>query len=188
MKSVATQVKPARDMAVTHAKATAIMLMVLCHAMAYDVPFIYMFHMPLFFFLSGYCLKTEYFAKPHVFAWKRVKGVWWPYAKWSVVFLLLHNLFFGLNLYNGEYGYKGEGSQLYAMTDITERLQNILLHMHGYEQLLGGYWFMRALFYGCIIAFGLLWIINIANRRVKLKHAYGLLLGGGYFVYTLHLA
>lgn len=164
------------------------MLMVLCHTHhgnEHVVDFIYMFHMPLFFFLSGYCLKTEYFVQPHVFVWKRVKGVWWPYAKWSVVFLLLHNLFFGLNLYNGEYGYKGEGAQLYAMTDITERMQNILLHMQGHEQLLGGYWFMRALFFGSIIAFTLLWIINIANRHIKLKSAYGLLSGG---VFCLHSA
>lgn len=174
-----------RSPSITFTKATAIMLMVLCHAghgSEYVNDYVYMFHMPLFFFLSGYCLKTEYFSQPHVFVWKRVRGLWWPYVKWSVLFLLLHNVFFGLNLYNGEYGFHGEGSQLYAVTDIAERLQGILLHMQGLEQLLGGYWFLRALFFGSLIAFALLWIADVANRYMKLKPACGMLFGGGYLL------
>lgn len=171
-----------RNLDITYTKAMGIMLMVLCHSAIGNgqvVDFVYMFHMPLFFFFSGYCLKAEYFDKPQVFVWKRVKGVYWPYLKWSVVFLLLHNVFFALNLYNGEIGYKGEGSQTYDVADITEKLQDIVLHMQGHEQLLGGYWFMRALLYGSLIAFGVLWLINFANTHIKAKPVYKLLAGGG---------
>lgn len=177
--------KSKKNMNVTYTKATGIMLMVLCHSMAYDVPFIYMFHMPLFFFLSGYCLKMEYFDKPHVFAWKRVKGIYWPYLKWSVVFLLLHNVFFGLNIYNGQYGYNGIGTELYSQDEMVQRLTNIAFLMNDHEGLLGGYWFMRALFRGSLIAFALLWVFNLIRVKTKMHHAYNLIIGGGDFINTL---
>lgn len=178
-----------RNPDVTCTKAVGIMLMVLCHAgigCQGVVAFVYMFHMPLFFFLSGYCLKEKHFAQPHVFAWRRVKGVWWPYAKWSLVFLALHNLFFALNIYNGEYGWQGNGSHLYGWGEIVERAGGILLLMHKHEQLLGGYWFMRTLLRGSLIAFALLWLVHITNRKTKLHTAYGLIVGGG--VFCLHSA
>lgn len=167
---------------ITYTKAVAIILMVLCHSAIgnkYVFDFIYMFHMPLFFFFSGFCLKTEYFGLPWKFAWKRVKGIYWPYLKWSVVFLLLHNMMFGINLYSAEYGYNGNGSQLYSQNDFFERFRSIVFLMQGHEQLLGGYWFMRALFFGSLIAFVLLWLLNIANKKTKTPRAYPIVIGGG---------
>ena len=141
--------------------------------------------MPLFFFFSGFCLKTEYFGLPWKFAWKRVKGIYWPYLKWCVVFLLLHNMMFRINLYSAEYGYKGNGSQLYSQNDFFERFRSIVFLMQGHEQLLGGYWFMRALFFGSLIAFVLLWLLNIANKKTKTPRAYPIVIGGGHFACIL---
>lgn len=47
---------------VTIAKAIGIILMVVGHSGlgGYPIRFIYLFHMPLFFFLSGYCFKESY--------------------------------------------------------------------------------------------------------------------------------
>lgn len=174
-----------RSLDITYAKAMGIMLMVLCHAMAYDVPFVYMFHMPLFFFFSGYCLKTEYFDKPHMFAWKRAKGIYWPYLKWSLAFLLLHNVLFGLNIYNDEYGNNGLGSHLYTLNEMLQRLTSIVFLMDKHDGLLGGYWFLRALFRGSLIAFSLLWMFHLINKKVKTRYAYNLAIGGGYFADTL---
>lgn len=50
-----------RDDKVTIAKGIGILLMVAAHAGIPDVisRFIVMFHMPLFFFMSGYCFKEK---------------------------------------------------------------------------------------------------------------------------------
>lgn len=157
-----------RNSDITYAKAVAIMLMVMCHGMAYEVPFIYMFHMPLFFFFSGYCFKEKYLFTPKQFIWRRIKGIYWPYVKWSLIFLLLHNAFYAINIYNSQFGWMGTVSQQYDAGDIVDKSKNIVLHMMGHEPLLGGYWFMRALFLGSILSFGGLWIGQRYFKRLSL--------------------
>ena len=90
-----------RDNSVSIAKAFAIMLMVLAHTWFMDIgnKWINMFHMPLFFFMAGYCFKDKYLADFKSFAIKRVTGLYKPFVKWSFVFLVLHNVFFYLNIY-----------------------------------------------------------------------------------------
>lgn len=55
-----------RDDKVTIAKAIGILLMVAVHGGTpeWASRFIVMFHMPLFFFLSGYCFKEKYLLPP----------------------------------------------------------------------------------------------------------------------------
>lgn len=74
-----------RDNGITIAKAIAIILMVVGHS---DCPgfmhkYIYMIHMPLFFFMSGYCFKESYLNTPKDYIKKRIKEVYWPYVKWG---------------------------------------------------------------------------------------------------------
>lgn len=100
-----------KDSSVTIAKGIGIILMVLGHSIGeygdYLTPvrsFIYMFHMPLFFALSGYCFKEKYLTDFKTFAWHKVKGLYFPFVKYGLLFLLLHNVFYHLNIYNGQYG------------------------------------------------------------------------------------
>lgn len=144
------------NQSVTYLKAFGIILMVLGHTMtslAYFSQFIAMFHMPLFFFISGYCFKRKYLNEPKSYLFKKVKSIYWPYLKWSVVFLACHNLFFHLNLYNASYGWGGYVSYLYEWPEIWHRLGYIVFLMTDHEQLLGGYWFMSAMFFGTVVAF-----------------------------------
>ena len=57
-----------RDDKVTIAKGIGILLMVAAHAGIPDMVnrFIVMFHMPLFFFMSGYCFKEKYLLPPPI--------------------------------------------------------------------------------------------------------------------------
>ena len=112
-----------------------------------------MFHMPLFFFFAGYCFKEKYLLQPKVFLHKRVDGLYKPFVKWSVVFLLLHNVFYHLNIYNGEYGFRGKVSYLYEFKDYAIRAVHILTCMSDTAQLLGGYWFLKSLFVGSIFGY-----------------------------------
>lgn len=144
-----------RNNSISIAKAIAIMLMVLAHTYFSDYGnrFINMFHMPLFFFFSGYCFKDKYLNQPLDFIRKRIKGLYKPFVKWSIIFLLLHNIFFYLNIYNDEYGFRGNVSHLYHLSDFLSRLIHIITRMTDNEQLLGGYWFLRSLLVCSIIGF-----------------------------------
>ncbi len=144
-----------RDDKVTIAKGIGILLMVAAHAGIPDIVnrFIVMFHMPLFFFMSGYCLKEKYLQTPLLFIEKRIRGLYIPFVKWSIVFLLFHNLFYAANIYNGEYGFRGEVSHLYTLKEYAIRCIRIVTGLHGQEQLLGGYWFLPQLLYASIIGF-----------------------------------
>lgn len=139
--------------AVTYSKAVAIILMVLAHAriFQYGQYWINMFHMPLFFMMSGYCFKDKYLADTKTFLSRRVSGIYWPFIKWSIIFLLLHNLFFNLNIYSDEYGYKGKVSELLSINVIFQRVFSTVFALGDSEQLLGGFWFLRDLFLGSII-------------------------------------
>lgn len=156
-----------RDNSVSIAKAFAIMLMVLAHTWFLDIgnKWINMFHMPLFFFMAGYCFKDKYLTDFRTFARKRLSGLYKPFVKWSLVFLVLHNVFFHLNIYNGEYGFRGNVSQLYSLTDFAKRTLMIVTSMSGSDQLLGGYWFLKSLFVGSFIAY--LSIRYVKNPAVR---------------------
>ena len=85
----------------TLVKALGIILMVIGHSgcPVFLHRFIYYFHMPLFFACSGYFFgiiknRTDLLT----FAKKRISGLYMPYVKWSLLFLIAHNLFFELNI------------------------------------------------------------------------------------------
>ena len=147
-----------RDDSISIAKAFAILLMVLAHTWFsdYGSRWINMFHMPLFFFFAGYCFKEKYLTEPILFIQKRIKGLYKPFVKWSIIFLLLHNVFFALNIYNGEYGFQGHASFLYSYGDFAKKAIYIFTRMTDNEQLLGGYWFLRSLFVGSIVGYAVI--------------------------------
>ena len=165
---------------ITYTKAIGIMLMVFCHALFWDIPFIYMFHMPLFYFFSGYCLKDKYLENPCKFVWRKIKGIWLPYIKYSLLFLAFHNVFFHLNIYNGSYGFNGRTSCLYSKLDFIQHFENIVIRMQGNEQLLGGFWFLKSLFWGNLIAFSVIYILSLISKRLKLEEWCCALIGGRF--------
>ena len=142
-----------RDNSVTISKALAIISVVMTHARCPQqiIDWICMFVIPLFFFMSGYCFKDKYLSDAKDYTLKRVKGIYWPYLKWSLLFLLLHNVFYHLNIYSDEYGFNGRTSELYTASDFLNRAVSITTKMQGHEQLLGAYWFMKLLFIGSFI-------------------------------------
>ena len=153
---------------VTYTKAIGIILMVLGHSgtISYIYDFIDMFHMPLFFFCAGYCFKDSYYSRPVTFVWRRVKGLWWPYVKWSLLFLLLHNLFVQAGFY-GVY-YNVNWNCLFDKEEMLQHASSILTAMEGQEVLLWPYWFMKALLYGSLIGYCTLFGAYIFNKAFRL--------------------
>lgn len=133
---------------ITIAKAIGIILMVAGHA---GIPaqaingFIYMFHMPLFFFCSGYFFK-EISQRTNLlqFINRRITSLYIPYLKYSLVFLLLNSVFFQLHIYNTTYGLKDYLWHFIRVVTMTEYD----------ETMLRPFWFLKALLLSSIsIAF-----------------------------------
>ena len=113
--------------------------------------FISAFHMPLFFIISGILLNDLYFENKSAFVKRRIKSLYLPFVKWSVVFILLHNLFFNLGIINALYGYAGIVDRQYSIYDIAYSLIVALISMNTFEHLLGAFWFIKALFVGSLL-------------------------------------
>lgn len=151
-----------RDNSVTIAKGIAIILMVMGHAgcPTWLNEYLYMLRMPLFFFMSGYCFKIAYLNDSKTFMKKRIKGIYQPYIKWTLFFLLLHNVFFHLNIYSTEFGLNGHPPSPYTLHDIPKRLYLIFIGINGNEPLTGQFWFLKSLFWGSIIFYLTRKVIN----------------------------
>lgn len=169
-----------RNETITYMKAIAIILMVLGHSNNFYLQYqiIYMFHMPLFFIVSGYCFKEKYLHEPFMFLYRRIKGLWWPYVKWSLIFLAFHNVFYRLHIYNTQYG-GTKTAFLYSLSDYQEQAVNIVWHMAGTEPIPVGYWFLNALFFGSIIAFFLIYMCEKISNKMCLSNYLVKTLGGG---------
>lgn len=138
-------------------KGICIILMVIGHSGCPDLlrSFIYCFHMPCFFLVSGYLFRENYYLQPKQFVWKRCKSLYWPFVKWSFLFLFFHNFFYSVFFYSTCYGLQ---DYLYKSVKI--------LTMTGSEQLLGGFWFLKESFYSSIISFVVL-LINYQYRLLS---------------------
>ena len=104
-------VKAEDNSAISISKAIAIILMVIGHSGCPEglSHFIYLFHMPFFFFVGGLCFKEKYLDDPKTFIKRRLQRLYLPYVKFSLIFLVFHNVFFSLHIYSETTGYLGNG-------------------------------------------------------------------------------
>ena len=144
-----------RDTVISIAKGIAIILMVVAHAEApgWLCKFIFEFHMPLFFITAGYFFSLKYLNDEATFVKKRVKGLYWPFVKWSVFFLIIHNWMFDIGILNERFGNETGGvTHPYTWHQIQQNLWHIFTAMGGYDQFLcGAFWFFRGLFVASIL-------------------------------------
>jgi len=154
-------------------KAIAIILMVIGHAESPDMlhRFLYEFHMPVFFAASGYFFSVKYLDDEMTFIKKRFKGLYVPFVKWSVIFLLLHNFMFDIGIMNEVYGNaQGGVTHPYNWHQIEQNLWNIITSMGGYDQFLNGaFWFFRALLVASILYLFIFKGLDVLSARIRLK-------------------
>ena len=159
-----------RNTIISICKAFAIILMVIGHADAPDIlnAFLYEFHMPIFFITAGYFFSTKYLNDETTFIKKRIKGLYYPFVKWSVFFLIIHNLMFKLGILNEKFGnWSGGVTHPYSWHQIEQNFWNIFTCMGGYDQfLIAAFWFFRALLVASILFLVLYKIFNhIATNK-----------------------
>lgn len=144
------------------AKAIGIILMVMGHSGSPNVlsRFLYMFHMPLFFICSGYFFKEmTNTIMLKAFYQKKVKRLYLPYLRWSLLFLILHNLFFQIDIYNSL-----SHSYVYSATDFFRQLARTIF-MTDFELLIRPFWFIKEL----LLASFLIAIISYLRTKVCQK-------------------
>lgn len=146
------------------AKAIGITLMVIGHAgcPSWLHDFIYVFHMPLFFFLSGYCLKESHVSQPWQFSVRRLKQIYWPFVEWNILFFALNPLFF----------YIGITDEYYSLSEIPQVAKDVVT-MSNWHELLGPFWFLRYMLLTNIIA---VVMICLLRRWPKVQHTLFLLM------------
>lgn len=145
-------------------KGIGIILVVIGHSscrLPYVNQVIYSFHMPLFFIASGLFFQERALSSKKSFVKKKVKGLYLPYLKWSLIFLILHNVFFEIGIINDSYGTKNWVSHLYTWKMMVYKAFNITFRMTDYEPIiLGAYWFMRSLFVGLLLLCFFSWLFE----------------------------
>lgn len=138
-------------------KGIAIILMVGGHAEFPIRHFIYLFHMAIFFMVSGFFFQSKYSDSVKniwEFIKKRLKGLWLPYVVCNIIFSLLHNFFIKINFYTNNTDIFKYVSKEYVKIvnpwSLTETIKNILQSAFLYKwtgnYLLGAIWFLETLF------------------------------------------
>lgn len=143
-----------RDNSVTIAKAIAIILMVMGHAKMPSTinAALALLRMPLFFIMCGYCFKEKYLATPKDYYKKRLTGIYWPYIKWSLFFLALHNIFCYFHIQDQAYNTTSRiNCNPYTPYDFATSALCIIARMERHAQLLSTFWFLKSLLFGSII-------------------------------------
>lgn len=163
-----------RNTVISICKGIAIILMVMGHAEPPDMisNFIYIFHMPLFFITAGYFFSRKYMDDPWSFCVKRFKGLYVPFLKWALVFLVFHNLWFEVGLLNEQYGnWMGGVTHPYGWREFFKRLFMIVTTMSGYDEFMAGaFWFFRGLLVASIL---FLVLYKLVDAKTRLTPVWG---------------
>ena len=164
----------ARNTSISIAQGIAIILMVAGHAECPGtlMSLIYIFHMPLFFITAGYFFTRRNVEQPWDFCCKRFKGLYVPFVKWSLFFLLIHNVMFQVGILNEAFGnWEGGVTHPYSLRQALQRAVHIFTAMAGYDEFLAGaFWFFRALLISSILFLVIFRLIDGRSQRLKGWH------------------
>lgn len=146
-------------------KGLAIIMVAMGHIGTHGGKLIYMFHMPLFFFISGYFYKESYTNVPIELLKKRSKTLYLTFIKYEIIFVLLHNLFYKINFYNSSADIP---QKAYTYANFCSNIVHVLV-FDGTELLLSPLWFLTSLF---IVTILFCFISYIVNKTLKLKEIF----------------
>ena len=121
-------------------KGIAIIAVVMGHCSISCIEgFVNQFHLAVFYFLAGYFFKSDYVNSPWLFIKKRINRLYFPFIQYGTVFLLLHNIFCRLGLY--------DISSIYSLSDFARKELFMLLRFSSNELFMGAMWFLGSLFF-----------------------------------------
>lgn len=137
-------------------KGIGIFSIVVGHSWKLLVPFVYMFHLVIFFFLGGYFYNEEkYGDNPYKYFVSKLKTNWTKYIIYSLFFILLHNILlkYGLII----------NVDSYHVSDFVSSIINSLLFF-GTETLSGALWFVPVYIFASTL-FGV--IVYFSKKKIS---------------------
>ncbi|MBE6049624.1 MAG: hypothetical protein E7214_02920 [Clostridium sp.] len=149
------------------AKGIGIILVVLGHTNSPLRNYIYQFHMPLFFFLSGTVYKDKEEKGFINLAMGKIRSLYIPYLAYGLSFLALHNVFYKLNIYSKASNFMGKVQEQYKIKDFMRQFFNTLT-CSCREQVGGAMWFLSSL----LIVSMLFIIIRRLLKKVEKRELY----------------
>lgn len=146
-----------RNITVDFMKGLLIILVVLGHTYnKFCNNFIYLFHVGLFFVLSGYCFNQKYtdsIANLWKLFKKRIESLWIPYVVYNFIFLLLQNIWLKIGFLTSNEAYFSYEPYLkdgyclpITISGAIKVFVKSLFFMNS-RPFAGGLWFLGGLFY-----------------------------------------
>lgn len=138
------------------------MFVVAGHGFQGDISrFVNLFHIPLFFFVSGLVFKFKDRSLKNIidFFLKCMKALWLPSLLYGTFYVLMHNPFVSFGLYDLE------------CYSLKTTVISIIKHV-GFlktEPLESAMWFLTAIFIGRFLLYGVLWISSFFKRDERLQ-------------------
>ena len=172
-----------RDPVLDSMRGIGIVLMVLGHAGFPGSGFIYLFHMALFFMLSGWFFSPHTGESAHRlarFAKRKVVTLWLPFVAANTVYTMLTNLFLKVNILTGDERILDLPGNLVTtpvtIKDIIGRTAHWSV-FDGGTQLGGAMWFIQALFQISLLYAGVEFLLKKLLRSGDTLIPQGLLAG-----------
>lgn len=152
-------------------KGIGIILMVVGHTHCPQIihDFIYLFHMSLFYFASGFFFKEKYLYQKKNFLFKRIKKLYGSWLIYGIIFLLLHNFFVKVGFYQEPSPFAGFLMTSYDLNTYLSKGLTIIL-MNGQELLLAPLWFLKSLLVSSILLLIILYLSNKFNVKLCIRH------------------
>lgn len=134
-----------RNVLIDFIKGISILLMVMAHSCPPQLlkNIVYLFHIGLFYYASGWLFNEDYLNSPLSFVKRKLKGLYIPYVKWGLFYFLLVNIM-----------------SLILFGSVDQNLKNVadILLFRNVHLLISPLWFLKSLFisemfFFCILYF-----------------------------------
>lgn len=159
-------------------KGLAIIMIVFGHT-GHGGAFVYLFHLELFFFVTGFLYnEMKYGDQPFIFLQRRIEGAWPRYTVYSIFLALTHN-------YMVKHGLMAPGTDVhYALPEMLTSLFHGMIFQSP-ELLAGPMWFVPVWILGAALFGGVVWLARCFGRMKDAIIVLCALLGMGIGYYFI---
>ena len=153
-------------------KGILILLMVLGHTYVEYKEFIYLFHMALFFMISGYCWSEKHASDFHSvgkYIIQKIIRLYIPFVLINISFILLNNFFIDIGIYSNSHDFllltdespvKQYITEYYSFGEMIKGIIRALIFAGGAARLCGATWFLSTIFMVSVFHCFLSWLIG----------------------------